>query len=115
KTTIPAIIPQTDDNASLTFLAADDTTGVRPPGLPSYEPITTSTVVGFPDPPPPFVVKRALPNYKPGFPIIVRHVPGSDQLFVITQPKSYGPTAVLRFKDDPATEEKDAGKVLETP
>jgi uncharacterized repeat protein (TIGR03806 family) len=106
---------QTEDYATVKFLPADDVTGVRPPGIPKYERVTTSTVVGFPDPPPPFVVKRALPNYKPGYPIIVRHIPGGDQLFVITQPQSYGPTTVLRFKDDPATTDQDAVKVMETP
>jgi uncharacterized repeat protein (TIGR03806 family) len=112
---IGAFFHQTEDYATLKFVGVDATTAASPFGIEKREPVTTSTVVGFPDPPPPFVIKRVYPEYRPTCPIMVRHIPGSDQLFVITQPRSYGPTTLFRFKDNPTVTEKDAVKVLETP
>jgi uncharacterized repeat protein (TIGR03806 family) len=112
---VGAFFHQIEDYATLRFVGVDATTAAAPFGIEKYEPVRTSTVVGFPDPPPPFVIKRVYPEYRPTCPIMVRHIPGSDQLFVITQPRSYGPTTLWRFKDDPAVTDKDAVKVLETP
>ncbi|MBX9579292.1 MAG: PQQ-dependent sugar dehydrogenase [Gemmataceae bacterium] len=84
-------------------------------GIERYEPITTSAVVGFPDPPPPYVVRRVMPNYRPGFPVVVRAVPGTDQLLVVTQPSPYAPTVLSRIKHDPAAADRDAVKVMDLP
>ncbi|HJZ55883.1 MAG TPA: PQQ-dependent sugar dehydrogenase, partial [Gemmataceae bacterium] len=106
---------QIEDYATLTFVGVDATTAVRPFGIEKREPLTTSTVVGFPDPPPPYRVTRAMPNYRPAFPIMAKLIPGSTQMLLITQPWSYGPTTVFRFDYADKTTEKDAVKVLETP
>src|SRR5439155_6858289 len=45
-------------------------------------PLTTSRVVGSPDPPPPFKVVRAFPNLKFEHPLLLARAPGSDRLFV---------------------------------
>src|SRR2546421_2292629 len=42
--------------------------------------VTTSTVVGSPEPPPPYRVKRVYPHYSPSYPVMVKHLPGSNQL-----------------------------------
>src|SRR5262249_39815252 len=68
-------------------------------------------IVGSPEPPPPFRVQRVYPNLKLNFPVAVVHQPGSDRLLLITQPWPYGPTTLLRTKDDPNTEQTE--KLLE--
>src|SRR5262249_53281714 len=62
---------QSEDYATVTFVGPDAKTA-KPFGIEKREPLTTSTVVGFPDPPPPYRTVRALPGYKPEFPIMVR-------------------------------------------
>jgi uncharacterized repeat protein (TIGR03806 family) len=68
-------------------------------------PLTTSKVVGSPDPPPPYRVQRLYPHLKINFPIAVRHQPGSDRLWFITQDAPYGRTNIHRMRDDPNTKE----------
>jgi uncharacterized repeat protein (TIGR03806 family) len=102
-----------DDYAPLTFAGPDATSVGRPFGIASRVPLTTSTVVGSPDPPPPYRVKRVYPNYSPSYPILVKHVPGSDQLLVITEVSPYGRASLERIKDDPATTNRDAVKIMD--
>ena len=99
---LPAFFHQTDDYATVTFTAP--TAGREP---------VDSKVVGFPDPPPPFRVKRVLDKYRPAFPICVAAVPGTDQMLAITQKQPYSPSTLVRFKDSPDT--TDAVKILDTP
>src|SRR5205814_478323 len=73
----------------------------RPFGIDKRLPLTTSTVVGSPDPPRPYRVKRVYPDLKAEYPIIVRHQPGSDRLLFISENRSYGPTQICRMKDEP--------------
>src|SRR5207249_2943052 len=80
-----------EEYAKLKFVGPDKATS-RPHGIEKYVPVTTSTVVGSPDPPPPYRVARTFPKIKINFPIAVRRQPGSDRLIVIDQPWSYGPT-----------------------
>ena len=88
----------------------------EPPfGIAQRVPLTTSTVVGSPDPPPPYRVKRAYPSYRPSFPLMVKAIPASDQLIAITAKGSYAPTSLVRFQDDPAVTEADAVKLMDTP
>jgi uncharacterized repeat protein (TIGR03806 family) len=68
-------------------------------------PLTTSKVVGSPDPPPPYRVKRVYRNLKINFPIAVRRQPDSDRLWFITQGAPYGRTEILRMKEDPGVSE----------
>jgi uncharacterized repeat protein (TIGR03806 family) len=77
----------------------------RPFGIDQRIPLTTSTVVGSPDPPPPYRVRRVYPNLKPNFPIAVRHQPGSDRLLFIVQSAPYARTDVCRAKENPETGE----------
>jgi uncharacterized repeat protein (TIGR03806 family) len=112
KKTLPAFFHQTDDYAQLTFVGPDVTTA-KPFGIDRATPLTTSTVVGFPDPPPPFRVVRTIAEFKPEFPIAIKRIPGSNEALLITQPWSYGPSAVSLVKLDKTT--KDATKLFDTP
>lgn len=86
---------QFEDFATLEFVGPDARTA-RPSGIDTRVPLTTSTVVGFPDPPPPYRTVRALPELKADFPIMVTIIPGSTEALLITQPQSYGPTTIAR-------------------
>ncbi|MEX2173963.1 MAG: PQQ-dependent sugar dehydrogenase, partial [Pirellulaceae bacterium] len=84
-----------------------------PPGLAQPVPLTTSRVVGSPDPPLPYRPVRAFGQLKLTYPIALDRVPGCDELLVIAQASSSGPTIVYRLHD----EEQAASVVplLETP
>jgi uncharacterized repeat protein (TIGR03806 family) len=112
KKKIPPFFHQIDDYAEVKFVGADPKTA-KPRGIEKREPLTTSKVVGFPDPPPPYRVVRAFADYKPDFPIMVRVIPGSDEALVITQPHSYGPTTVSLVAL--AAGAKEATKLFDTP
>jgi glucose/arabinose dehydrogenase/mono/diheme cytochrome c family protein len=64
-------------------------------------PVTTSRVVGSPDPPPPFRPVKAYPGLKIDYPVAVVHQPGSDRLIFCTQDRPYSATTLWRMKDDP--------------
>ena len=85
---------QVEDYATIRFKGPDQS--AKPFGLTRREPLTTSTVSGFPDPPPPFASQRVLDNLRPAFPICARVIPGTREMLMIAQPRSYGPTAVYR-------------------
>jgi uncharacterized repeat protein (TIGR03806 family) len=74
---------------------------VPPYGIERRIPLTTSRVIGSPDPPPPYRVRRVYPKLKLDFPVAVVCQPGSDYLWLITQPAPYAPTAILRTSGDP--------------
>ncbi len=94
-----------EDYATLKFVGPDKQTAAQPYGIEKRVPLTTSTVVGSPDPPLPYRVTKAFPNLKINFPIAVRRQPDSDRLLFIGELWSYGPTNLLRMKDDPNTSE----------
>jgi uncharacterized repeat protein (TIGR03806 family) len=79
----------------------------QPYGIERRIPLTTSRVVGSPEPPPPYRVRRVHPNLNLSFPVAVVHQPESDRLFVITQPWPYGETTIVRVKDDPGTDQTE--------
>jgi uncharacterized repeat protein (TIGR03806 family) len=80
----------------------------KPFGLERRIPWTTSRVVGSPDPPPPYRVRRAFPKLKLPFPIGVAHQPGSDRLLLIYQDRAWtGQGYLARIKDDPDVEQAE--------
>ncbi|MDY3556709.1 PQQ-dependent sugar dehydrogenase [Gemmata sp. JC717] len=113
KKKIPPFFHQSDDYATLTFVGPTAATA-KPYGIEAREPVA-SKVVGFPDPPPPFVATRILDKYRPEYPIRVEPIPGTPEALVITQPHAYGPTKVLRVPFGPGATDKDAVKQLDTP
>jgi uncharacterized repeat protein (TIGR03806 family) len=90
-----------EDYATLRFVGPTRETAARPYGIERRVPLTTSTVVGSPDPPPPYRVRKAFPNLKLSYPIAVRHQPASDRLLFITEANPYGRTDICRMKDRP--------------
>lgn len=86
KPKVSSFFHQYADYCTLTF------SGPAPIGLAKREQLTTSTVVGFPDPPLPYRVVRAIPDYRPDFPIQSKNIPGTDRLVVLTQPQAYAAT-----------------------
>src|SRR5437868_390570 len=94
--------------ALVTFLASpflragEPANNVRPFGLERRIPWTTSRVIGSPDPPLPYRVRRAFPRLKVPCPIAVAHEPGSDRLLLLHQLFPWnGQGKILRIKDDP--------------
>jgi glucose/arabinose dehydrogenase len=77
----------------------------RPFGIDKRLPLTTSRVVGSPDPLPPYRVRKVFPKLRIDYPIAVCHQPGSDRLLIITQQTPYGPTKLERVADDPNNSE----------
>ena len=73
----------------------------RPYGIPRYVPVTTSKVVGSPDPPLPYTVERVLPAASIACPIAVAAQPGSDRLLYVTEPGDYKPSKLMRMRDAP--------------
>jgi glucose/arabinose dehydrogenase len=96
-----------EDYATLRFIGPSVVGAAKPYGIERRILLTTSRVVGSPDPPPPYRVQRVYPNLKLNFPVAVVRQPGSNLLWVITQPQPYAPTTVRRFKDDPPTDKTE--------
>jgi glucose/arabinose dehydrogenase len=90
-----------EDYASLHFVGPASKSVDKPYGIERRVPLTTSRIVGSPDPPPPYRVQRVYPNLKLNFPVAVARQPGSNLLWAVTEPQPYAPTSIWRFKDDP--------------
>jgi len=108
-----AFFHQIEDYAILRFVS--NTLASPPPGLERYTPVTTSTVIGSPDPPLPYRMTRVYPNFSPAMLINIRAIPGSHQMLYISQDRPGGATTMYRIDDEPSVKTADAVKVLETP
>lgn len=93
-----------EDYATLHFVGPDEKKGA---GLRKHVPMTTSKVVGFPDGPAPYQIKRAYPDLPMDYPQITHLIPGSDQLLVITSPGAGNSTKIYRMVDDPKVKSWD--------
>ncbi len=90
------------DNPWQTVLFEGPTaTTARPRGISRFVPVTTSTVIGSPDPPPPFQKQLLFPKLKVSYPICVKPQPGTDLMLMIDQKDSYGATRLGRFRHHP--------------
>jgi uncharacterized repeat protein (TIGR03806 family) len=89
-----------EDYATLQFVGQNERAG-RPFGIDQRVPLTTSRVIGSPDPPLPYRVRRVYPKLKLTNPVTVVHEPGSDRLLAILHQAGEGGSSVLRFRDDP--------------
>jgi len=88
-----------EDYASLKFIGPPAKNAARPYGVERRLPLTTSTVVGSPEPPPPYRVKKVFPGLKVNYPVAITQQPGSDRLIYCTQTLPYSSTAIWRVKD----------------
>src|ERR1700722_12671035 len=75
--------------ASALLATTSSQPGTRPYGIEKRLPLTTSRVVGTPDPLPPYRVRKVYANLHIDYPIAVCHQPGSDRLLIITQKTPY--------------------------
>ncbi len=96
-----------EDYATLRFVGPSAKGAAKPYGIERRLPLTTSRVVGSPDPPPPYRVRRLYPKLKLNFPIAVARQPGSDRLLLISEAWPYAPTTILRIKDDANAEQTE--------
>lgn len=69
--------------------------------------LSTSRVIGSPEPPLPFTTKRLYPKLKLNFPVAVAHQPRSDRMWTITLDAPNGMTNIRRFVDDPDVSETE--------
>jgi uncharacterized repeat protein (TIGR03806 family) len=90
-----------EDYASLRFLGPDARTSVKPYGIERRLPLITSTVVGSPEPPPPYRIRRVFPQLKTTYPVFITRQPGSNRLLYLALDWSYGPTKLFRIPDEP--------------
>ncbi len=96
-----------EDYATLRFVGASESPrakNARPYGIEQRVPLTTSRVVGSPDPPLAYRVTRAFPKLKLTFPMGVTRDPASGRLLVITQDAPYSATKIVRIEDRPDVE-----------
>jgi uncharacterized repeat protein (TIGR03806 family) len=68
--------------AWLPVLAASADDDARSFGLEARVPFTTSRIVGTPEPPPPYTVKRAFPDLEFKNPVYIAQEPGTDRFLV---------------------------------
>lgn len=85
-----------EDYATLIFQGPNEQTTLRPHGIETYTPVTTSRLIGSPDPPLPYRARRTRPELQLSFPVFVIAEPGSGKLWIIDQPAAYGPTRIAR-------------------
>lgn len=111
---LSAFFHQIDDYPLVTFVGPQEATSA-PRGIATRTPLTSSTVVGSPEPPLPYRVKRLYPNYSPTYPILAKAIPGTSELIVISEDRPWGVTVVSRLADDPQVKLSDAVKLLDTP
>ena len=102
-----APIARAADVATLRFVGPQQASGAKPYGIARRVELVGNRVVGSPDPPPPYRVRRVYPELKLNFPIGVFRQPGSDRLLVIQQPRSSSPTTIRRFRDEPHVRETE--------
>jgi glucose/arabinose dehydrogenase len=101
---------RSEDYATLTFVGPERAALAAPYGIDRWASPAGCRVVGSPDPPNPYRIRRVYPELKITYPIAVRHQPGSDLLIVVQQPVPGGASHLVRFKDDPKA--KDLEKLL---
>ncbi len=105
--------PQTSTSAPLTrpdFHRYEDYSELRflgpqaPPGTPdalrSRTPLTTSRVVGSPDPPHPYRARRRYPRLKLSYPVAAAREPDRESMLAILQDSPGGPSQLVRFRDE---------------
>ncbi|MCE9604367.1 MAG: PQQ-dependent sugar dehydrogenase [Planctomycetia bacterium] len=87
---------QYDEYAFLKFVGPADGVG-RPFGIKERVQVTTSTVVGSPDPPLPYRVAHAYTGLHVDGPLIIRRQPDTNLLYVLKNDKQRTPTNLVRF------------------
>jgi hypothetical protein len=90
-----------EDYATLKFVGPNESPA-KPQaafGVDKLAPLTTSKVVGSPDPPHPYRVAPAYAKLKMDKPVFVVNQPGTDLMWLVTQTSDWGPCLIRRFVD----------------
>jgi uncharacterized repeat protein (TIGR03806 family) len=98
----PASFHNHEEYAVVRFVGLNAQSLLRPFGIDEYSPVTTSRVVGSPEPPPPYRARRILPELRLSYPVFMLAEPGTNHLWIVDQPAPYGPTAIRRTVGEPA-------------
>ncbi len=92
-----------EDYATLKFLGPEKSTSVKAFGIDKRAPLTTSKVIGFPDPPPPYRIKQVFMNTRIDFPLWIEPIPGSpDTLLLIANVSNSGNIVLYTLRDAPS-------------
>jgi glucose/arabinose dehydrogenase len=89
-----------EDYASLVFVGPAKSPGQSKHAIESWK-SADSKVIGSPDGPSPYRIKRLFPDLKISHPIAVAPQPGSNSMFALHQPEPGGATKLVRFQCDP--------------
>jgi glucose/arabinose dehydrogenase len=82
-----------EDYAGLNFV------GPAAPAQLGWQPLTTSRVVGSPDPPAPYRLRRRYPALRLDYPVTAVREPGAERLLAILQDVPGGASRLVRFRD----------------
>ena len=92
--------------ATLRFVGPVNMAG-KPFGIDKHVPLLISRVIGSPDPPTPYQVRRVYPKLNIIWPMAVKAEPGTRRLYYIAENNPYGPTTLHRTLGDPASGESE--------
>jgi glucose/arabinose dehydrogenase len=93
-----------EDYSSIRFVGPSESPrpqAAKPFGIEKLAKLTTSRVEGSPEPPYPYTVEKIFEKLPLRFPVTVKKQPGSDLVWIVTQPWPYAPATLSRFKNDP--------------
>jgi glucose/arabinose dehydrogenase/mono/diheme cytochrome c family protein len=97
---VAIVLAQLQTSMKPATVAAASAVGEAPFGLTKRVPWTTSKVIGSPEPPSPYRVRRTFPNLKVVYPIAIAHEPGTENLLLVHQLVGWvGAGRILRIKD----------------
>ena len=93
-----------EDYAPIRFVGPDASPrsqAAKPFGIEKLPKLTTSKVVGSPEPPLPYTVERIFNKLPLENAVTIVKQPGSDWVWVVIQPWSYAPASLHRFRNQP--------------
>lgn len=102
-----------EDYVDLKFIGPNESPARRPYGIEKLPPLTTSKVIGSPEPPDPYRTRVAYPKLKLNYPVFGSRVPGTDWMLAGLQTPANGPFTVVRFRDHADVDSYE--KILEIP
>jgi glucose/arabinose dehydrogenase len=78
----------------------------KPVGIEKRVPLTTSRVVGFPDPPLPYRAVKGFPDLKIKQPLAIHNIPGTKDFLIVKHNGAWnGPGTLLWMPNDPGVKE----------
>ena len=96
-----------EDYAMIEFVGPREPTPAERLPLADWKPMTTSKVVGSPDPPPPFRAVRVAPKLVVDFPVFVAPIPGTRRWLFIHEKSYGGRTWMYVTSESPDSGERD--------